>query len=324
MRKITPYNYEAWYLDYLENNLSDNERKHFEEFMAENPHLFEDDFSTEDWTETQLVPGNESVNKAHLKIPENTEQLLFKKTEGTLTNAENTEINRLINENPVVAKDWKYWQLSKLSPDLTIYFPNKNKLKKKRAVVIPLWVRISVAASVAVLLYFVLKNKVSPGKQYLPKQTTFAVKSVEPKNSDWIKVKSSAQAKKEIYHPEKENIKPENKRKLPVKKEYFEKLPSKKVVIEYAVQPTLPEYRQIAVGKQQKNNMRNEFSLEEYIAFVFHKKVLNREQTEFNKESLAALTEKISAGKVRMEQTENTSVFSIKMGDFSLKRKKSF
>jgi len=44
MSKITTYNYEAWYVDYLEGTLSYKDRLAFEKFMQENPHLFEDDF----------------------------------------------------------------------------------------------------------------------------------------------------------------------------------------------------------------------------------------------------------------------------------------
>jgi hypothetical protein len=330
MNKITKYNYEAKYLDYLEDNLSEEERKAFELFMLQNPELFNDDFMDGDLPvidqdfATQSYPDKEKI-----KLPEYAEELLFKKLEGELNDIEQKETDKLLQNNPALKKDWTYLKHTKLNPDLTVVFPDKQKLKKK-TVVIPLWYKISMAASVALLIAFYLLIKNEPKQQYEPTPYSYSFNNIDEETvyfniSQTLNNLTNKNTKKQQVKSagiKKQNIKlKKNKSDVFIPK--IEKLSVQTAQLKTDVKPVQPEKRIIKTNIPATRKFEKSFTLNEYITYVFHKKVLQQEKSKFDNKTLIAVTEKLTAQKLEIEKQQNQQVVSIKWGDFSVTRKKS-
>lgn len=160
---ITLENYEAFYLDYLEGNLSDAERAAFESFLKEHPELqLEDDFLPE------LLPLAEkpeltSVEKMALKrdyndeaiVPANMEGLLIADTEGLLDARKQEALQKFLANNPVWKQEAGLYARTHLQPDLTEQM-DKTSLYRKGGGVIPLWWTGVAAMAAGVALFVTL------------------------------------------------------------------------------------------------------------------------------------------------------------------------
>tara|TARA_Y100000589_G_scaffold331027_1_gene382752 strand:+ start:74055 stop:75038 length:984 start_codon:yes stop_codon:yes gene_type:complete len=324
MSKITTYNYEAWYVDYLEGTLSYKDRLAFEKFMQENPHLFEDDFTPEDWTSATLTPETSTIDKQNLKLPQEAEDLLIKKLENYLNLQEQGKVNLLIEKNPLLAKDWEYYKLTKATPNLSIQFKNKDRLKKK-ATVLPMWMQYAAAAVVALLIIFSAKFVFTPTQCYKPGRYALNLKISEPQKLAF-KIKDNTaltqtKRKKNINKQIKSNGLHQNENAVKDKTK-FEKLTPRKASFKYEVEAPQMAYQQLPQKTNSNRDYPNKFSLNEYIAYAFHKNVLDKEQTEFNDETLALVTEKIIPAQLDVEKQNNTQIISFQWGNFSIKRKK--
>ncbi len=160
---ITLENYEAFYLDYLEGNLSNAERAAFESFLNEHPELqLEDDFLPE------LLPLAEkpeltSVEKMALKrdyndeaiVPANMEGLLIADTEGLLDARKQEALQKFLAKNPVWKQEADLYARTQLQPDLTEQM-DKTSLYRKGGGVIPLWWTGVAAMAAGVALFVTL------------------------------------------------------------------------------------------------------------------------------------------------------------------------
>jgi len=165
---ITRYNYEEYFLLYVDNELSDAERKTVEKFIQQNPDLRE-----------ELTMLQQSIIQPGTNISFPNKDLLLKQTEeSTLINLSNYEeyfllyvdneldhgakkdIEAFILENPSLQNEFNLLQLAKLEPGADSVFEGKEGLYKKeeKRRSIPLgWMS---AAAVAILLItgFILYN----------------------------------------------------------------------------------------------------------------------------------------------------------------------
>ncbi len=174
MEKISKHNYEAFFLDYVEGNLSIEQEQELKDFLEVHPSLR----SELDEFELLLAPIEDNASlstnaKRKLMREEKTaltreDYLMIAATEGQLSPKDKEELDLLLNEDNNEDKLFLYSK-SKL-PLESIVFENKSSLYRKAGRFI--WMRYvsAVAAAAAVLLFALLYNPSEqvyyPSKEY--------------------------------------------------------------------------------------------------------------------------------------------------------------
>ncbi len=159
---ISRSNYEVFFIDYLEGNLSEEEIRSLEDFLLSNPDLRSE---LEGLETVILTPGDEKLeNPENLKYPDlstpvtdaNFPFFCIAENEGDLNPEMQQELYKYLRANPGKQKERLQFSKLYLVPDPAIHFPEKHKLKKglfiryRRE-----WVTgLSIAASIALLLVF--------------------------------------------------------------------------------------------------------------------------------------------------------------------------
>jgi len=163
--KIDRKNYELYFIDCLEGNLSPLQERELMVFLEGNPDLKE---------EFQLVkqtrvtppseisfPGAESLKKDYIPVdnisPGNIDEKLIDLLEGTASKKETAAILEFIELNPAFSNERELYGLTKLVPDKTVVCPGKNKLRRRAAIIsLSLKKTVIAAASLAALFLVTL------------------------------------------------------------------------------------------------------------------------------------------------------------------------
>ncbi len=170
---ITRHNYEEYFILYMDNELSSEDRSEVELFVKENPDLQEE---LNLLMQTQLAPdtsfgfaGKEQLLKTPGSISIDTtnyEEWLLSYTDNELPAEQKIAVEKFITNHPVVKTELEFLQKTKLQPDPAIVFTNKEILyrKEEKVKVIGIrWQRIAVAAAlllaVSTTALIVLNNK---------------------------------------------------------------------------------------------------------------------------------------------------------------------
>jgi hypothetical protein len=198
---INRANYEEFFLLYVDNELSASERKAVEDFIAQNPDLAMELKSLEQ----SIIMPEENLFFAH-------KDSLYKKTEDskiTLSNYEpyfiqyidneldketRIEVEKFVQENPQVQEEFSLYTQTKLVPDTTLIFKEKEILHKKedRRKPIP-FVWWSAAAVVLLLITGFLFY--TNGNRQIDKPNGSIVSTDETKhNNDSISIKNKKEA----------------------------------------------------------------------------------------------------------------------------------
>jgi hypothetical protein len=168
-------NYEAYFLDYHEGNLSLALVKELMEFIEKHPELREEFESFEPiiLTDTEEIIYNkkETLKKTTPGInAANFEEYAIESIEGILPVSLQEELNTFISKNPSYKKELELYTKTKLVPDTSIIFEDKPSLKRnrRRTAVYFYW---SAAASIAIIVgaYFLLNKNVTPDNTNLVK-----------------------------------------------------------------------------------------------------------------------------------------------------------
>ena len=185
MEKINIFNYEIFYLDFLDGNLSEENTSILFSFLEQHPELkMEDDFFPI-LEETSEITFDK---KEALKQPlfsdeinaENIEYFLIAKAENLLSKNEKSQLEAFLLKYPVYKTTEKQFDAVYLKADKTHVFTHKENLKKKKVLV--LWPYISIAASL--ILAFLIWNSSSTRIDTPPKQ--IAKDKVEKTNSKTV------------------------------------------------------------------------------------------------------------------------------------------
>jgi len=162
--KINRNNYEAYFLDYQENNLSPEQVAELMIFLEQNPDLKE---SFESYENIELVADNsiKFISKENLKksqsIPtdninqQNYEEIIVAKYEGDISDEDELELKAFMELNPKSKLEYNLMGSTYLTPDKTIVHSDKESLKKKGFFVLystQLIYGLSIAASIIILL----------------------------------------------------------------------------------------------------------------------------------------------------------------------------
>ena len=169
--EINKNNYEAYFLDFVEGNLSVALQKELDLFLIQNPEL-----KAELQEFEMIVLDSEDVSNTSLKnslFREETtglvelDYLMVSEIEGSITKEEKMKLNSLMAESPSIQKDFIAYQKTKLVPSEKVEFPNKSSLIKKEGKVIYFFrYAAAVAAAILALVWF---NINSPEERYNPR-----------------------------------------------------------------------------------------------------------------------------------------------------------
>lgn len=160
MERISIFNYEAFYLDFLEGNLNEADTLLLMNFLESNPDLKVDmdgEFNSfqeesvvlDDFSKLMLKSDVEEV----LITSENVNYFIVAQTEGILDEEKSSELAFFIKGNSVLEKESKLAGLVLFQPDAEIVFADKASLKQKRRIVV-LWPYAAAIAAASVVLFF--------------------------------------------------------------------------------------------------------------------------------------------------------------------------
>ncbi|MCX6271688.1 MAG: hypothetical protein NTU44_10800 [Bacteroidetes bacterium] len=165
---INSNNYEAFLLDYFENNLPPEKVAELMIFLESHPEL---KVETEGFEEIALVadhhiqyPGKEDLKKKEIISfsflnADNYEAFFVASVDGELTAGQEKDLSAFIALNPLLKKEYELFGLTVLKPDTTVIYSGKEGLKHQ-AVIRPLfrvsypliYRTVAVAASIILLL----------------------------------------------------------------------------------------------------------------------------------------------------------------------------
>lgn len=192
-RIINIENYESFYLDFLDGNLNENDTVVLMAFLEENPSLKVDDsefayFSSEE--SAQLDDFSKSLLKFqgfdHIIDAQNIEYFLIASVEKQLSEEKARGLQQFLIENPSFLVDLQLYERTQLIADNSIFYPEKNKLK--RGIVIPMYARFFAAAA-GIALFFSIVNL---------NQTDQPKRLAHRGGKNPVQVKSKPELKKEI------------------------------------------------------------------------------------------------------------------------------
>jgi hypothetical protein len=160
MKRISIFNYEAFYLDFLEGNLSEEDAALLLAFLDENPQLKVEE-------EELPILGFENASldakfKENLKqlvfnetiiTLDNSDQFLIAETENLLSSEKKAELGRFVSKHPELAQTQKLYASTHLIADKSIVFAYKESLKQSNKIVLWPFISLAVAASVAILFF---------------------------------------------------------------------------------------------------------------------------------------------------------------------------
>ncbi|MFI5220055.1 MAG: hypothetical protein ACHQNT_11275 [Bacteroidia bacterium] len=163
--EINKSNYEIYFLDFYEGNLSAEMQAELFLFLEQHPELKSEfkNFDLVKLPESDIRFPDKSILKKEIVTEENIQQYLVAKLEGDLNKEELHELNKFLFSHPQFKKDEKLFELTRLSPDKNIVFENKSLLKKA----IPIaeskkrvyYISVAVAACIVLLIGFYFLNK---------------------------------------------------------------------------------------------------------------------------------------------------------------------
>lgn len=232
---ITLENYEAFYLDYLEGNLSDADRAAFEKFLAEHPELQLEDELLPEFTLVDEVTMLSSVEKMALKrdyddtaiLPENLEGLLIADSEGLLSDQKKKALEARITSNPLWKQEALLYTKAHVVPNMQEQ-TDKQVLYRKGGAIIPLWWS-GVAAMAAGIALFVTLG-IGNDREFGP--GTNAAFTAKMPRAEWKNTQSQTDGNTTIQPIQNGTVKPNKKQpgapviKTPVQQPSIQQAPS--------------------------------------------------------------------------------------------------
>lgn len=160
---ITKENYESFYLDFLEGNLSEQDAASLLAFLDQHPELkLEEDPEWITLSDQETISMDASF-KNSLKFPDTTEAIstnnidtfLIASIENELSPAKEVELKQFVQQNPTFATELTWYQRTRLQPNTSVVYSHKAQLKKG-GFVVPMWTKYAaVAASLAWLIWMI-------------------------------------------------------------------------------------------------------------------------------------------------------------------------
>ena len=207
-------NYEIYFLDYHEGNLTESQRRELMSFLDQNPDLKEE---FDSFVNVSVEPDQSTVffNKDSLKKIEgvnlsNYKTWLVAYTEDDLNDSQKKDVDRFLAAHPDLKSELDLFRRTRTVPDYTIVFKDKNSLKRGGRVIAFSRVNyrvMAIAASLVLLLIsiYVFRQQKDNTPQTAEKTITPPVNSKEGVNQiDSINLnKEKIEIEKNLPAPEK-------------------------------------------------------------------------------------------------------------------------
>jgi hypothetical protein len=168
MESLTRNNYEIWFLDYLDGQLSNEQLDILLDFLEENPDLKAE---LRGVGAASLQSGSESLSQKELlmKSPEDIpgiaamDQLCIARMENDLTEEEARQFDLRLTKEPTLEKEYSAFMLTRLNPADRVVYPYKSDLRKKTIQFSP-WVITAISSAAILILALILwpNNHVNP------------------------------------------------------------------------------------------------------------------------------------------------------------------
>lgn len=215
---ITTENYEIYYLDYLDGNLSKKLSDELQSFLLKHPDLVLDDSECRILDEKITFEHKEDLkvwNENETIALNNVERFAIASHEQLLTPKKQKELSQFIDKNLQVKKELSYYENTYLKANLNEAFTNKKILKQKES--IALWPWIGIAASLILLISITLNLNTTSVKysQIQPLDLNISDYEDQPEE-DWKYVQAT-QKKIQLTENKKANakkVKTENSKAL--------------------------------------------------------------------------------------------------------------
>jgi hypothetical protein len=206
--KINHHNYEEYFILYMDNELSSDDRRRVEIFVQQHPDLKEELdllFQYQLAPDTAIVfKGKEDLMKVNGDTPvtlSNYDEWLVLYADNELTTELKTKVDQFIAANPSIKKEFDLFQRTKLQPE-EIVFSDKSILYREEEKVRPVAIRWWRLAAAAVLLLGIgisaalVFNKKPSGEEIV--KGTGVEKKVIPDNSVVVAKEGNTPDKKSI------------------------------------------------------------------------------------------------------------------------------
>ena len=161
MGKISIFNYEIFYLDYLEGRLGEDDVRMLMEFFEGHPECrlddpelpvlsLDDDIVFKGKNDLKQTDDNEAITT------ENVEHFMISEAENILSDEKREELNQLVEGNTTLEKERKRYSAVYFAPDTSVVFQNKESLKQRKTIV--LWPYIAAGIAAAIISFVFLMN----------------------------------------------------------------------------------------------------------------------------------------------------------------------
>lgn len=159
MERISIFNYEAFYLDYLEGNLSEEDTMMLLQFLEEHPEcrMEEEDLVLLNDDAPMTFSGKQNLKQVDEEGPiamDNVEHFMIADAEGLLTDAKKEELNTVVAEDQELEATRRRYNAVYYTPDESVVYGGKSDLKQRRAIVLWPYMSGAVAAAAVVAIMF--------------------------------------------------------------------------------------------------------------------------------------------------------------------------
>lgn len=219
---INKNNYEAFFLDYHEKNLSPEQVAELLLFLEQHPQLqneFDAFAAISVCSDAAIVFEEKEKLKRGIITSENFNEFAVANLEGDLTSQQKNQYKKFIAANPSFKKEEELFAKTKLFADLSIKFPDKQILKKGKARIISLNM-FYIAAAACVLLMLGIFFSEEQTNNYAPqtaekviekKTAPVAEKAITSKSEISIPLANGAKTQLRKVIPEIKNLNAEKK-----------------------------------------------------------------------------------------------------------------
>lgn len=147
---------------------------------------------------------------------QNVQMFIVAQLEGDLSKTKQNELATWLSKSPTECESIKSYAKARLKPDKTVIFTKKNRLKKRKGIIIKLSLYGTTVAAAAVLLFAIRNSQFETTKTDILTSTISAVNDVktdfhqnsEPQNIEYIAVKNDIEKQFRI------TVKPKRKQQI--------------------------------------------------------------------------------------------------------------
>ena len=160
MENLTRNNYEIWFLDYLDGQLSDEQLETLLDFLEQNPGLKQELLGV---SGVSLAAGSVSLDQKEqlLKTPADIpgiaaiDQLCIARMENDLTDEQAADFDSRLDEDMELSGNYAAFRHTRLNPADAVIYPYKKELRKKTVFFSP-WLITAISSAAVILLAWFL------------------------------------------------------------------------------------------------------------------------------------------------------------------------